>query len=556
MKTKIILLLSIIQAFAVLGKPMQLPDSLLTEAHIRSLLVEAPDSALTLIDAAVAAPEPLADFRAELLRSLTYHELHLNSLQERHARLALECDSIVAAPKLRLNALTLLAEAEELNGRYRQAIATWTEALALARGEGNRPAEMLTLASMAKTFFAMGDRAEGFRYLDEVISGGEKSDNVRELANVSYALGVKVLELYADDRYDEAVAEGWRRMRLVGKIEAVGGCPPGYPDQQRAYTWARLASSSLKAGDRAAAEEAYRGFNSTDFGKTVQGAVAIVDYLLDTHRWTEILAVTTPYASLFEGPDTISDGFRSVLVSQAAALRGLGRADEAYVTLRRAMVVNDSLTAREKARGVREMAAMFNMVEKERELASATAAAQRHRDWLVAGAALLVLLIIIAGLLWRNWRSSSRRHKLAAERVGELEEERQALTSRIDTMVSTPVNYLDEKERFAALETLVRERRLFLDPGCDRKMLASEAGMTQQQIVALIRRYTGDSAGSWLTKLKMEYAVELMERNPEWTMEAISQELGYASRSTFYQNFNKYYGMTPAEYHQKNIPNQ
>ncbi len=53
MKFKLLILTTLIQALAVFGRSGQLPDSLLTEAHIRSLLVEAPDSALTLIDAAV-----------------------------------------------------------------------------------------------------------------------------------------------------------------------------------------------------------------------------------------------------------------------------------------------------------------------------------------------------------------------------------------------------------------------------------------------------------------------------------------------------------------------
>lgn len=525
-----------------------IPDSLLTEKNIRSLIVAYPDSALRLIDAAENSSNPMARFRAELLRGLAYHELRMFSLQERHARMALTDDSIASVPALRLNALTLLAEAEELSGRFNQSIATWTEALSVARDSGNRPAEMLTIVSMAKTYFAMGNRKEGFNCLSQVIDQGEMSDNVRELANVSYALGVLVLEHYADGNYNEAVNQGWRRMRLIGKIESVGGSPEGYADQQRAYTYARLASSLYMAGDATGAAEAWKGFRSTVFGNTINGGIAAIDYLLASRRWTDVLAVVEPYAQLYEGQDTICEDYYSILKSRADALHGLGRIDQAYSFLSRATVVRDSITARENTRGVREMAEVFAIAEKEQALSEATIQAQRRHDWLVAGGVLLAVVIAFSGVMWYKWRRSERHLHTASARVRGLDVENRALAGQLESMVVDPAKTMDDQERFAALETVVRTRRLFLNPQLNRRMLAEASGLTQAQVSSLIQRNVGESLGNWVTRLKMDYAVELMEKNPNWTMEAVSQELGYASRSTFYQNFNRYYGMTPAEY--------
>ena len=44
------------------------------------------------------------------------------------------------------------------------------------------------------------------------------------------------------------------------------------------------------------------------------------------------------------------------------------------------------------------------------------------------------------------------------------------------------------------------------------------------------------------------YSVKMINEHKEWTIDAIAEEAGYASRSTYYQNFYKVFGIIPAQY--------
>lgn len=72
-----------------------LPDSLLTEQHIRSIYYTLPDSALSLLDEAEARRLPhLPQFRIDMLRGTVYERQGMYHLKERYIRRALQSDSM------------------------------------------------------------------------------------------------------------------------------------------------------------------------------------------------------------------------------------------------------------------------------------------------------------------------------------------------------------------------------------------------------------------------------------------------------------------------------
>ncbi|MDE5874580.1 MAG: hypothetical protein K2H15_02940, partial [Muribaculaceae bacterium] len=160
--------------------------------------------------------------------------------------------------------------------------------------EGNKASEYNILTTMAKTSFTMGDHAKGYEYLDYIISEGSESSEVRVLANVSSAYGVKIVELYADDRFSEGLSEGKKRLELIDRIDKIGGSPAGFTDQQRAYAYARIASCAERLGNRDEASKAFDAFMATDYAKNPIGRVYIMDYLLDSGQWRKVLEFTAP----------------------------------------------------------------------------------------------------------------------------------------------------------------------------------------------------------------------------------------------------------------------
>lgn len=83
------------------------------------------------------------------------------------------------------------------------------------------------------------------------------------------------------------------------------------------------------------------------------------------------------------------------------------------------------------------------------------------------------------------------------------------------------------------------------------KGIAQRLGLTQKRIKQLLNddeRY--GRLYNYLTEKRVLYASELIKENPQWSMDAISKEAGFVSRTTFQTEFKKRIGVTPAQYRQ------
>ena len=324
---------------------------------LRAQIVDSPDSVIFELDKIEAQKSPtLPTYQINLLRGIAYNEKRMFSLVERYALRTLADDSISTHPKEQLNALTLLSVAQSYFGNYQGSIDSSIKGMELARKEENKAAEYNILTTMAKTSFTMGERNQGYGYLNQIISEGTNSTEARVLANVSAAYGVKIVELYADDRFAEGLSEGRQRLALIDKIDRVGGSPAGFTDQQRAYAYARIASCAERLGKADEAREAYNAFMATEYAKNPIGRVYIMDYLLDSGQWKKVLEFTAPLYPMFKGTDTINGDYHSLLISDGRAQAGLGNYREGYGLIQRAAAIQDSLYMREKTTRAQELA--------------------------------------------------------------------------------------------------------------------------------------------------------------------------------------------------------
>ena len=491
----------------------QVPDSLLKEKHLKSLVVDNPDSLLRLLDVAEARRLPtMPQYRIDLLRAMAYNELRMFSLKERYAMKVLDDDSIAAHPDLRLNAMVMALSAQSFYGNYRASLPLAMEAIKLARQLGNRPGEYNILQTVAADAFEFGDRKQGYEYLEQVISSGYGSDKVRDLANVSSALGMKVIQLYADDRYREALAESRRRMEVISRIDSLGGAPAGFTDQQRAYTYARMASSACQLGDRRLADDAYRRFMSTEYASTDYGRAYIVDYLLESCQYGKVLEFTHPLYGILQ--------------------------------MERAVAVKDSLIRRENQSHAQELATMFEVEEKELALSQSREESARRLTWLVVSIGIVAVVSVALAALWWHYRMVLKRNRLAARQIDELMAQRSIMRGN----EAEPDGKSADKEKFMDMESRIIQQLLFLEQGCNRDMIADRCSMPKAAVSQLIQQYARCSVGEYVNRLKVEHSVELIRQHPDWTIEAIGYASGFNSRSTYYQHFNRIFGITPAQY--------
>jgi AraC-like DNA-binding protein len=110
---------------------------------------------------------------------------------------------------------------------------------------------------------------------------------------------------------------------------------------------------------------------------------------------------------------------------------------------------------------------------------------------------------------------------------------------------------MSDDELRAWIDVQVRDSRMFCDPELDVKTMAQKLGLTQKKIKQLLKDSTKyDRLYDFLTEKRILYASELIKENPNWSMEAVSKEAGFVSRTTFQTEFKKHIGVTPAQYRQ------
>ena len=86
----------------------------------------------------------------------------------------------------------------------------------------------------------------------------------------------------------------------------------------------------------------------------------------------------------------------------------------------------------------------------------------------------------------------------------------------------------------------------FDDPVLTITAVASMYNLSERTINTILNDETGMSFANYLTDFRMQKAGEML-RNASIEVFLVSEKCGMTP-STFYRNFKKYYGMTPAEY--------
>lgn len=78
--------------------------------------------------------------------------------------------------------------------------------------------------------------------------------------------------------------------------------------------------------------------------------------------------------------------------------------------------------------------------------------------------------------------------------------------------------------------------------------LSRSLGLTPAYFCRLFRARTGQHFSSYLTRVRMEKAQQLIQEGKDMPLQALSSACGYPNKSYFCQVFKKYTGMTPGEF--------
>lgn len=86
----------------------------------------------------------------------------------------------------------------------------------------------------------------------------------------------------------------------------------------------------------------------------------------------------------------------------------------------------------------------------------------------------------------------------------------------------------------------------FLETSFSLEQLAKEVGLSKQEVSEVINQNLNSSFYQLLAKYRIEYAKSLLMRDKNLTIDAVVDECGFCSKSTFSKYFKMYVGQTPS----------
>lgn len=107
-----------------------------------------------------------------------------------------------------------------------------------------------------------------------------------------------------------------------------------------------------------------------------------------------------------------------------------------------------------------------------------------------------------------------------------------------------------ERWVFNKLQKIIADEKLHLENDLSLMQLSSQTGVSARSISASINYYSGCSFNHFINDYRVRSAIELLEDETKnyLSIDAIYEQCGFSSKTTFYSAFDRYTGMTPNQY--------
>ena len=182
----------------------------------------------------------------------------------------------------------------------------------------------------------------------------------------------------------------------------------------------------------------------------------------------------------------------------------------------------------------------------------------------------VLLLGLIACLVYRHRQAIKCKNKSLARNVDELmtlkeelthlrkklraiEDHAEVAASSSETSAEPACMSTESQQIFEDLNRALLDGQLYLRPALSREDLTRLAHVDKNRLPQIIQENTGGNLKDYINGLRLDHAVLLMKTYPEYTLDTVASESGFANRSTFFLAFRKKNGMTPSQYKNENI---
>lgn len=252
------------------------------------------------------------------------------------------------------------------------------------------------------------------------------------------------------------------------------------------------------------------------------------------------------------GSDTLVTEYVSyltLLAQESASRHDMGQSN-GY--LQRAIAVSNGIHRHELLQSFAEQATLSMLQEAQMAQKDAEYQVVRGRLYIVLLVIALLTIVLVQTLAWRT-----RRHRNIIETVQQdLEESKQEIMDLEQQLeeVKAERQQNNTMELFQRIEQVMAEKKLYLNPDFDLKMLAKEVSSGLTNLSLCINGVTGKSFRIWLSEYRLAQFVRMLEECPDKPIDELMYSCGYRDQSTFRRHFKAAYGITVSEYKKSESP--
>ncbi len=572
------LFLFVFNQFLFADKTME-SDSLYTYKYINGIYMSEPERALNLLEGAESKKTlPLRIINE--LRSKAYRNMYMTKLAFVYARKSYLLDSISQKdPKHLLKMTVDLAELALLMSDHKESMRYALGGLKLAQKEKDKGAEGKLLFCIGENKWQLSFKEEAYDYFDKAIKQLQGAETKLEMAMLSYFYGMKMDYLLNDSRTEEALEVGLKCEKLLKSIARLPEKNEAFLDLQYTYLYAKMSYICYLEGEYEQAEKYYQQYLSTKNAYTPDGQTYGIPYLLKSKQYRKVVDRCQDFKKLMQQQqDTVNLQYISILQKEVKAYLGL-KDFEKVAALRESIIsITDSVNSKDKQNAALELDAIYKATGQEEYIAEQTFQL-RVRNILLAFLGCITFLTLF--MLWRIWRHSTivkYKNKMLAKFINEklarkedadellIEEETEdpvvvpldlepdeESSEKNDLSLDEVSENHDEEEAenkkiFKDLNRIVVQDQLYLSPELSREDLAQIVHLNNARFARMIKENTGTNFNGYVNELRINYAIKLLKRHPNYTIRAIADEAGFNSTPILYSMFKKKTGMTPYEF--------
>ena len=517
-------------------------------AYINKICRTKPDEALDLLDKAEMSHK-MRTVKVNLLRAMTYVDGYYDL--DKGLEYAMKAYNDPTIKNDTLPKITITRMLTALNyalSRFSQACSMATEGSALAYAVGDKEAIAYFYQFIAFTKYELGDHGEAYRYFDRSIKLYKQlTDEQPHWVYVSDMFAVQLKEIqYLNDegRHREALAKTDDCKATLKRLTTFPDLADGLHDKFTAQYLSVACCVYYNTGNKAKAEDGYRRMMATEYVKSDLGQNTPAIYQVLSGRYKEALERTQKEDASYKDKDTVNTLFiDEVLNNGLAASQRLGYNNRTNSYYNRILSLKDSINLRNQKQTAMELSVIYETRDKDIQLIEKDAVIKRNRMFLVMAAIIIVLSLTAIVLIIRYNRIIQRKNKAVVRSI----EEKLQLIQIANHSRSENKDDSADRQLFERIDNAIREKQLFLQADFTRDTLCQMLNINKTQCSSVIKAYANCSFPTYVNRLRLNHAIELMKRYPQYSIEAIANDCGM-ERANFHRRFIEEFGITPSEF--------